>query len=204
MRLYGARGCGSAIVEAMLAVVSQPHEFVDVGGFERAGPARDALARISPLVQVPALVLEDGTVLTETAAIALHLADRHPGLAPPRDTPERTRFYRLLVWLVANVYPTFTYGDVPGRWVGTAPDELDASTGRHREGLYRWLDGELGEPFALGPDLSAIDIYLAVMVAWRPRRPWFERHAPRIARIAERTRALPPVAAVLRENGWPV
>ncbi len=202
MRLYGARGCGSAITEAMLAVAGPPYEFVDVGGFERAGSARDTLARINPLAQVPALVLEDGTILTETAAIALFLADRHPGLAPPRDTPERTRFYRLLIWLVANVYPTFTYGDAPERWLDTAPGELDASTGRHREELYRWLDGELGEPFALGPDLSAIDLYLAVMVAWRPRRPWFDRHAPRIARIAERTQALPPIARVLRENGW--
>ncbi len=94
-----------------------------------------------------------------------------------------------MIWLVANVYPTFTYGDVPERWVDTAPAELDASTGRRREALYRWLDGKLGEPFALGPDLPAIDIYLAVMVAWRPRRPWFERHAPRIAR--RRTHAGP-------------
>lgn len=203
MRLYGARGCGSAITEAMLAIAGRPYEFVDVGGFEQPGPARDALALINPLVQVPALVLDDGTILTETAAIALFLADGHLGLAPPCCTPERTRFYRLLIWLVANVYPTFTYGDVPERWVDTAPAELDASTGRRREALYRWLDGELCEPFALGPDLSAVDIFLAVMVAWRPWRPWFERHAPRIARIAERTGALPPIAAVLRENGWP-
>ncbi len=62
MRLYGARGCGSAITEAMLAIAGQPYEFVDVGGFEQPGPARDALARINPLVQVPALVLEDGTI----------------------------------------------------------------------------------------------------------------------------------------------
>ncbi len=153
MRLYGARGCGSAITEAMLAIAGRPHEFVDVGGFEQPGPARDALALINPLVQVPALVLDDGTILTETAAIALFLADGHLGLAPPCCTPERTRFYRLLIWLVANVYPTFTYGDVPERWVDTAPAELDASTGRRREALYRWLDGELCEPFALGPDL---------------------------------------------------
>ncbi len=202
MQLYGARGCGSAIVEAMLAVAGWPCEFVDVGGFERAGPARDRLARVNPLVQVPALVLDDGGILTETAAIALFLADRVPALAPPCGTPERTRFYRLLIWLVANVYPTFTYGDVPGRWVGSAPGELDASTGRHREQLYRWLDGELTEPFALGLKVSALDAYLAVMVAWRPGLPWFERNAPRIARIAGRTRALAPVAGIMRANGW--
>ena len=150
VRLYGARGCGSAIAEGMLALVGWSYGFVDVGGFEQPGPARDRLATVNPLAQVPAMVLEDGTVLTETAAIALFLADHAPGLAPAAGTPERVRFLRLLVWLVANVYPTFTYGDAPERWVTSAPAELAASTDRHREHLFLWLDRQLTGPFALG------------------------------------------------------
>ncbi len=202
VRLYGARGCGSAIAEGMLALVGWSYRFVDVGGFEQPGPARDRLATVNPLAQVPAMVLEDGTVLTETAAIALFLADHAPGLAPAAGTPERVRFLRLLVWLVANVYPTFTYGDAPERWVTSAPAELAASTDRHREHLFLWLNCQLTGPFALGETACALDIFLAVMVAWRPRRPWFERHAPMIAQVAGRTAALPPMAAVLRSNGW--
>ena len=158
------------------------------------------------MVQVPALVLGDETVLTETAAIALFLADHAPGhapgLAPAAGTPERVRFLRLLIWLVANIYPTFTYGDVPQRWVSSAPAELTASTNRYREQLFLWLDRQLTGPFALGEAVCALDVFLAVMVAWRPRRPWFERQAPMVARVAEQTAALPPMAAVLRLNGW--
>ena len=202
VRLYGARGCGSAVAEGLLALAGWSYDFLDVEGFEEPGPARDRLAAVNPLVQVPAMLLADGTILTETAAIALFLADHAPSLAPAAGTPERVRFLRLLVWLVANIYPTFTYGDLPQRWVRSTPAELTASTDRHRERLFLWLDRELTEPFALGETACALDVFLAVMVAWRPRRPWFERHAPTVARVAGRTAALPPVAAVLRLNGW--
>ena len=200
MQLYGVRGWGSAIVEGLLALAGQGYDFIDVEGFDRPGPARDRLAAVNPLVQVPALVLDDGTVMTETAAIALHLSDRAPGLAPAIGTPERGRFYRLLIWLVANVYPTFTYGDYPERWAPSATEELVASTNRHRETLYRWLEGQVAEPFVLGDEPCALDIYIAVMVAWRPRAPWFEQNTPKLMRIAERTRQLPPVSAVMAAN----
>jgi GST-like protein len=73
---------------------------------------------------VPTLELENGEVMTETAAIALMVLDRCPDLAPPVGQPERRQFQRLLIWLVANVYPTFTYADYPERWVPDAPEQL--------------------------------------------------------------------------------
>ncbi len=202
MQLYGARRYGSAIAEGMLALAGLRYEFVDIDGFDKPGPARDRLRAVSSLGQVPALVLDDGTVMTETAAIALYLSDLAPGLAPAVGTPERARFYRLLVWLVANVYPTFTYGDYPERWTPSAPTELDDATARHRERLYLWLEEQVTGPFVLGQDVSALDVYVAVLFAWRPRPDWFRRNTPRIAGIAGRTRQLPPVAGVMALNGW--
>jgi len=202
MQLYGVRGWGSAITEGMLALAGQDYEFVDVDGYDRPGHARDRLAAVNPLVQVPTLVLDDGAVMTETAAIALMLADRAPGLAPPVNTLERARFYRLLVWLVANVYPTFTYGDHPERWTSSAAEELGASTARHRETLYQWLEEQVAEPFVLGDALCALDLYVAVMATWEPHAPWFEQNTPKLARVAERTRRVPVLAAVMQANGW--
>ena len=128
--------------------------------------------------------------------------ERAPSLAPGIGTAERVRFYRLLVWLVANVYPTFTYGDHPERRVPSAPHELDDATARHRERLHLWLERQVAEPFVLGDTVCALDAYVAVLVMWRPRPDRFRRSAPRLAGIAERTRRLPPIAAVMRRNGW--
>jgi GST-like protein len=200
MLLYGVRGWGSTITEGMLAFAGQSYTFVDVEGCDQPGPVRDRLAAINPLVQVPTLVLEDGTVMTETAAITLYLADRAPGLVPVAGTAERGRFYHLLIWLVANVYPTFTYGDYPERWAPSAAPELAARTDAYRETLYRWLEEQVAEPFVLGDDFCALDIYIAVMVNWRPRAAWFEANTPKLARIAERTQRLPFMARVMQAN----
>ena len=103
---------------------------------------------------------------------------------------------------MANLYPTFSYGDYPERWAPAAPKELDESTARHRERLYLWLEDQVTEPFVMGDDVCVLDVYLAVLVAWRPGSAWFHRNTPKIARVAERTRQLPPVANVMKLNGW--
>nr|WP_142478961.1 glutathione S-transferase [Klebsiella pneumoniae] len=115
--LYGLPGWGSTLAEIMLVAASTPFDFVAVEGFDAPGPNRNRILALNPLGQIPVLVLADGQVMTESAAIALHLAETHPGagLAPAPD-PARARFLRLLVWIVANIYPTFTYGDYPERW----------------------------------------------------------------------------------------
>ncbi|MBX3560444.1 MAG: glutathione S-transferase [Sphingomonas sp.] len=201
MTLYGARGWGSTIVEAMLAVADIPHDFVDVDGFDRPGPMREKLIALNPLAQVPTLVLADGTVMTESAAIALLLAELAPGapLAPPPAAPERPHFLRRLIWLVASVYPTFTYADYPERWT-TDEKGLVASVMAHRQQLWLQFEAEVGAPHALGERLSALDIYVAAMVHWRPGRAWFDAKTPRIAAAADAALAHPAIAAVMARN----
>jgi GST-like protein len=201
MDLYGMRGWGSTIVEIMFALADEPYRFVEVDGFDRPGPARDRLLAVNPLAQVPTLVLDDGQVVTESAAIALWLVGRHPELAPAPGTADHARFLRLLIWYVANVYPTFTYGDYPDRWAPGAPGELVQSTDRRREELYRWLDGELAGPFAFGEQVSVFDAYVACVISWRPRREWFSANAPRLLDVATRVRALDQVRPVIAASG---
>jgi GST-like protein len=203
MTLYGAPGWGSVIVEAMLEWCDARYEFVDVEGFDRPGPARAVLTAVNPLAQVPALVLPDGQLMTESAAITLWLSETYPdrALAPAPGTPDRAAFLRRLVWLVAAVYPTFTYGDYPARWAPGDPAGLEASTLAHREALWRQFESEVGDgPWVLGRAPSALDVYVAAMTHWRPRRAWFDAHTPRLAKIASATLALPRLAGVWRRN----
>ncbi|MEX5715207.1 glutathione S-transferase N-terminal domain-containing protein [Serratia ureilytica] len=65
---------------------------------------------VEPLGQVPTLVLPDDEVMTESAAIILLLHDRapHAELAPPGGSPLLPRFLRWLLFINAEIYPTFT------------------------------------------------------------------------------------------------
>lgn len=119
--LYGNPGWGSAIVEAQLAWYGLPFRFEPSGNLFESQAARDKLLPLNPLAQVPVLVLPDGQALTESAAITLHLADLtgRDDLVPGPQAPERAAFLRWLVFVVANIYPTFTYADDPARFVKT-------------------------------------------------------------------------------------
>ncbi len=122
--VYGVPGWGSTISELMLSLADIPYEVVDVEGFDQPGPARERLRQINPLCQVPTLRLADGSIMTETAAIALIDSSTSVPIWPRAGTLQRPQFQRLLVWLVANVYPTFTYADYPERWAPAAAEQL--------------------------------------------------------------------------------
>ena len=202
LHLIGSKGCGSVIAEAFLTLAKIPFEREEVA-YDEESPARDRLFALNPLAQVPTLVLPDGSVLTETLAIADYVNARVPAsqLIPPGGS-DRTRFWRWATFIVAAIYPTFTYGDSPGKWVENVEGraELRASTDAWRQKLFLLLETECRSPYFLGDTFSAIDVYLATMVHWRPRRPWFDVNAPRVAAVARRIQSHPELAALFADN----
>ena len=203
-RLWGRPGWGSAIVEAQLAWYGLPFEVEPVEDLFKDAEAAARLRKVNPLAQVPTLEMPDGTVMSESAAITLLLADitGSDSLVPRAGAPERARFLRWLVFLVANIYPTFTYADDPARFVSVsaARDPFKAATDAYAQRLWRQLDGEAGSPFFLGDRFSALDIYIDVMTRWRPKRAWFETEAPRLFAITRNTDAVPQLQAVWQRN----
>lgn len=200
--LYGVPGWGSAISELMFCLCRDPYHWVDVSGFDQPGDARNRLLALNPLAQVPTLQKEDGTVLTESAAIALMLADRNPTLIPPAGTPQRERFYHWLIWLVTTVYPTFTFGDYPQRWTISGAEELKQSTDAQRERCFRWLETQTDDSdYLLGDKISLLDAYLPVMVRWRPREAWFQANTPGLWAIAQRVKRREELQTVVARNG---
>ncbi|MBA3676621.1 MAG: glutathione S-transferase family protein [Sphingosinicella sp.] len=202
-RLFGVRGWGSVLAEGALAWTGTPFEFIDVEGFDAPGPARDRLLAVNPLGRVPTLIAPDGEILTESAAIVLHLAELNPdsGLAPLAGDPLRPAFLDRLVWFVSALYPTFTYRDYPERWAPDATRQLTDNVDTFRRSLWKQFEQQTGKgPFVLGDTPSALDLYVAAMSHWRPRRPWIAEHCPKLHAIALRADALPAIAAVLERN----
>ncbi len=201
IKVYGAPGWGSAIGELMLTLADIPYRFIDISGFDSEGPQRDLLKKINPLCQVPTLTLENGEVMTETAAIALMVLDRRPDLAPPVGSTERQQFQRLLIWLVATIYPTYTYADYPERWVPDAPAQLKKNCIEYRKSLYLWLNDQLSaEPYAFGEQLTLLDCYLCVMRTWGPGHDWFQDNTPNISAIADVVCQRAELRQVLKNN----
>lgn len=206
-KLYGAKGGGSMIVEAAFGFTDLPVAFVDLG-WDDIGWESRTLKNLNPLGQVPTLILPDGKVMTESAAIILHLADIVPDfpLVPGRDHPQRAAFLRWLIFLVAAVYPTFTFGDVPKRWVGADKDEgagkaLRVSTDEHRHKLWRYVESEIEGPLFLGETFSALDLYMWPMTFWRPGLDWFAKECPKLHKIGAAMQAHPVCKAVAKRNG---
>lgn len=105
--LYHAPSTAALVVHWLLIELDVPHVLHPLD-FERAEQKSPAYLALNPAGVVPTLVL-DGQVLTEAAAIVLHLADLHPqaGLAPPPGTPARAAYYRWMFFCANTLQPAY-------------------------------------------------------------------------------------------------
>jgi GST-like protein len=193
----------------MLALKGLPHAIEDFD-YLRVLDGDPALMAKNPLSEVPVLVLPDGTVMTETIAILIFLDEivregtgLRDRLVPPAGSSERARVYRWASFIAATLYPTFTYGDSPERWVigASVGEELQKNTDAYRNELWTLVEKEAADaPYWLGDQLTIVDLYIGVMNYWRPGRAWFQANTPRLARIAANVAKHPRLAGVWARN----
>lgn len=206
IKLYENPGWGSAIVELQLALYDLPHELVRAGNIHQDPSARVALGRVNPLIQIPTLVLPEGEVVTESAAITLVLADlaKSDLLVPKPGSKHRAAFFRWLIFLVASIYPSFVYSDTPERFVkGNGGEAYQVNVIEHRKAMWMVMEAEAarrGGPFFLGKRMTAIDIFLACMVHWRPKQDWFQAQTPHLWKAAEEAAKQPALRAAYKRN----
>jgi glutathione S-transferase len=204
-KIYARPGYGSAAVEAMLAECGVRYEVIPVMRDEKNN-LPESFRTVNPMGQVPALVLPDGTVMTESAAMMIYLADRFPErrLAPSPDGAARPRYLRWMLFLAAALYPTDLLFYYPQRY-STDPghaEAIKAMAGATMEFQYGILSDALGTgPFMLGNDFSALDIYAAMLISWAPDLAGlFNRHA-NLKVLYDRVAARPAIAPVWAANG---
>lgn len=199
--LIASAGCGSAIVEAVYALAGAPLA-VESLPYDDLATNADLRAR-NPLAQVPTLVLPDGTVLTESAAIVLHLAATRPQakLAPSAEDATYATFLRWLVFTVGAIYPTFHHGDlVAANADANTAQAIQGALAQRREAFWRHVDAAAVGPWFLGARRSAIDVVIGVMARWSPGLDWFSSHAPKLHAIATRVAAEPTLREIFARN----
>jgi len=206
--LYGSRGSGSAAIEAALEIAGQRYHLVRASSWE-SDSAQAELARVNPLGQIPTLVLPDGQVMTESAAMLIELGLRHPdcGLLPA-DPAERAQHLRGLVFIAANCYAAISIGDFPERWTtaSTRPAR-DKVRQAARQRLHAHWDVfadtlPAPQPFLAGAAPGALDLLAAVVSKWSGTRQHLARARPEFLALLKRIESHPRVAPVLARH-WP-
>jgi GST-like protein len=185
--VYGRRGTGSVPVEATLLLLGEPYEVKEAGRVVTA----EAMAQVNPMEQLPALVLPNGEVMTESAAILIYLADSHPSsrLSPAMDDPRRAAFLRWMTFVSAQIYALVWVRDDPRR---LAADEAHKAvilerTAERRAYCWRKMNAQVSPSrYLLGEDLSVLDLYVTVVSRWAPGRARFYQEAPKMAEVVRR------------------
>jgi glutathione S-transferase len=202
MRLHYLPGTAAMAPHATLAEIGVPYELVLVERDDHGRPTEAYLA-LNPWGKIP--TLEDGElVLTESAAICLHLADTHPEarLAPPLRTPERAELYRWLLWLSNTVQIAQMRYFYPERY-GTAGVKEAADT--ELAGHYDLLDAHLdGREWLVGEERTIADLYLFMLTRWGRSLEPAAWERPHLRAHWLRTLELPGPRTVIEEQGLPL
>ena len=207
MVLYGTKGSGAAAIDAALRMTGAPYRVVDAASWQ-PGSGLDELRKVNPLAQVPTLVLPEGGVMSESAAILACLGERFPGSGLlPADPAARAQSLRGLVYIAANCYACIGVIDYPERVV---PDAGDALKERIRAGtrarLYELWDTFANtfptSPFLAGERVGALDLLACVVSRWSGARKHVESSRPTFHALLQRIEADAAVAPVIAEY-WP-
>ena len=201
--LYGANGSGSAAIESALAIAGLPFHSVQAATWE-PGPGLEALKRVNPLAQIPTLVLDDGSVMTESAAILIWLGLRHPksGLLPA----EPAQAIRGLVFIAANCYAAIGVIDYPERFCS---DCDKATAQRIKAGsiarLHQYWDifaDQFGALLKPGQP-AALDLLAATVSRWSGARAHIKAARPTLHAALEQIESYGPIAEIF-ERHWPM
>jgi glutathione S-transferase len=194
---YAAR-CRLAIYRKGLDVeIAEPPE---------GGTAGEAYRAINPIGKVPALVLDDGTVIPESSVIVEYLEDRFPTPALLPRAPEARARARLIarmveIYLLPALHPLFEQFFAEQR----DPARVEAGVTGSRKALDQLEHFTAADGWAAGPDFSLADCALmqvmfavtGVLAAFGQREPLGGQ--PRLDGYWRRIQDDPTVARVTAE-----
>lgn len=119
---------------------------------------------INPKGQVPALLLDDGSLLTEGVAIVQYLADKVPDrhLIAPSGTLSR---YHAIEWL--NFVATELHKGFSPLFNSKTPEEYKAIARERLDKQFSYVDSVLAQhDYLLGKKFSVADAYLFTVTRW--------------------------------------
>ena len=198
MKLYYAPHACSLAPHIVAREAGIPIELVEVDLATHTLKDGTDYYAINPRGYVPALALDDGTVLTEVAALVQYLADLapHAGLAPKAGTIERVELQAWLTFIGTELHKQFS----PWLWhADTAATTVEAVKAKIATRFAELDRGLATRQYLMGDRFSVADAYAFAIVGWATLMRWDLAAYPSLvaylARIAERPAVNAAIAA---------
>ena len=205
-QLYYYPGNANLAPHILLEEIGADYELVLVDRNKNQQKSPEYL-KLNPTGRIPVLV-DGGLVLYETAAICLHLADRHVSaeLAPALGSNERAEFYKWLVYLTNTVQAELLLYFYPERLADDAAAAAQIKThAEKRVGeMLDLIEAALAAgtgPFLLGTHYRAVDPYLLMLCRWTRAMHHPARNRRHLARFLETVMARPATQRAFAAEG---
>lgn len=196
MKLYYSPGACSLSPHIALHEAGLAHDLVKVDLRAKTLADGSDFTKVNPKGQVPALVLDNGEVLTEGPAVVQWIADQVPGkgLAPANGTPER---YRLQEWL--NFISTDLHKSFGPLFNPAMPEEAKAIFRNMIMAKLKLVDQALaGKDYLMGKGFTVADGYLFTLLTWAEMMKFDLSGLSNVTAFKARVAARPAVQAALR------
>lgn len=199
MKLYYSPGACSLSPHIALREAGLAFELVKKDLHSQALADGSDFRAINPKGYVPALMLDDGQILTEGPAIVQYIADRAPEkkLAPPAGTMERVRLQEWLNYITSELHKTFSplfNKQASEDWKAAARALLD----RRIDTVAKALEGR---SFLMGDAFSVSDCYLFTVLNWAHWVRIDLSRWPAVGEYLKRVAARPAVQEALKAEG---
>ena len=167
---YSPRACSMASHVALEEAGAQfEPRVINIFNGEHMTPEYKA---INPRSKVPALRIDDGSILVESTAILGWVARAHPDkVLLGKTEADQAQAPSLCSWLSSTVHPAFARFVRPERFAG---DEESQTAVRAKAKETYWdslleVDRMLaGRPWLMGDDFTLCDPYALVFYGWAP------------------------------------
>jgi len=199
MKLYFSPGACSLSPHIVLHEAGLPFEKVRADTKTKIMDGGGDYKTVNPLGYVPALQLDDGTIITEGPAIVQYIADKVPAkkLAPPNGTLERTKLQSWLNFVTSELHKSFSPLFNP-----SMPDEAKKYFRERLASRFAHLDKHFaGNDYLMGKEFSVADAYLFVVSNWASRVDVDLSPYANVLAYRKRVGARPAVQAAMKAEG---
>jgi len=200
MKLYYKPGACSLATHIALQETGSSFDIDEVDTAARRTKSGKDYASINVKGYVPALELDDGTILTEGAAVLQYVADQNPSsnLAPATGSIERVRVQEYLNYVGSELHKAFGpfFND-------NASDDQKKTAGVNVAKKFDYLNELLsdGRDYLVNNTFSVADSYLFVVSNWSNFVGIDLARWPHVSAFVQRVSQRPAAQAAMKAEG---